>query len=167
MSKQAKSKQAKSKQAKSKLGKSKLAKSKLAKSKRAKSKLANGKFALRVGRSRSGKGVFASEEIPRGARIIEYIGRSVSEEETKHDNGKYFFWASKTKMIDGNIRANRARYINHSCRPNCRAEGPNGRIFIVARRRIKAGEELTYDYGREYFDKHIKPKGCRCVKCAA
>jgi uncharacterized protein len=124
-----------------------------------------GNFALKVGRSRTGRGVFALEDIPSGACIAEYVGRPVSEEEIKR-NGKYFFEISAKRTIDGNVPENRARYINHSCRPNCRAEGPNGRVFIMAKRRIKAGEELTYHYGKEYFEQLIEPKGCRCVKCA-
>ena len=123
------------------------------------------KFKLRVGRSRTGKGVFACEDIPKDACIVEYTGRVVSAKEKENDRGRYNFWVSATKMVNGNVRSNRARYINHSCRPNCTAEGPRGRVFILARRRIKAGEELTYNYGKEYFDAFIKPKGCRCAKC--
>jgi SET domain-containing protein len=129
-------------------------------------KYAAGNFELRVGRSRTGKGIFACEDIPKGACIIEYVGRDASPDEVKRDRGKYLFWVSDARMIDGNIRENRARYINHSCRPNCEADGPNGRIFIMARRKIRAGEELTYHYGKDYFDKFIVPKGCKCVKCA-
>ena len=126
-----------------------------------------GNFALRVGRSRTGRGVFTCEDIPKGACIVEYTGRKVTPEEMNSDRGKYLFWVSDTKMINGNIPENRARFINHSCAPNCRAEGPNGRVFIMARRRIKAGEELTYHYGKEYFDRLIKAKGCKCSKCAS
>ncbi len=82
------------------------------------------------------------------------------------DWGKYFFEVGKNHVIDGNIPSNIARYINHSCKPNCEADGPEGKVYIWALRKIKAGEELTYDYGEEYFDKHISPKGCRCHKCA-
>lgn len=81
-------------------------------------------------------------------------------------SGKYLFDVGKKITIDGNIPQNKARYINHSCRPNCEADGPPGRVFIFATRSIKPGEELTYDYGKEYFDEHIKPKGCRCDKCS-
>ncbi len=126
-----------------------------------------GNFKLHVGRSRAGRGVFACEDIPKGACIAEYIGTEVGPEEIKRDRGKYLFLVSNTRTINGNIRENRARFINHSCAPNCRAEGPNGRVFIIARRKIRAGEELTYHYGKEYFEKFIKPKGCRCLKCAA
>lgn len=123
-------------------------------------------YAVRVKRSASGKGLFAAEAIPKGARIIEYTGRKVSEAEQYRDNGKYLFWAGKNLMINGNIPSNTARYINHSCVPNCEADGPEGRVYIWALRNIKAGEELTYDYGEEYFERHIKPKGCRCPKHA-
>lgn len=131
------------------------------------SKYSVGDFSLRVRRSRAGRGLFALQDIPSGACILEYTGRPVSEKEQRRDRGKYLFWVSERQMIDGNIPSNRARYINHSCRPNCEAEGPPGRVFIMARRLIRAGEELTYDYGSEYFRKHIRPRGCRCEKCAS
>lgn len=121
-------------------------------------------FKLRVRRSSAGKGLFTEERIPKGACIIEYIGRPATLEEMARDEGKYLFWTGKTTMINGNIPENTARYINHSCVPNCEADGPPGRVFILARRAIKPGEELTYDYGKEYFEKHIQPKGCRCAK---
>ncbi len=130
-----------------------------------KSKYTPGGYALSVRRSSTGKGLFAEEDIPKGVCVIEYTGRVVSERKAIEDAGKYFFEVAKGKTIDGNIPSNLARYINHSCRPNCEAEGPSGKVFIFSRKRIKAGEELTYDYGKEYFDKHIKPKGCRCQKC--
>jgi uncharacterized protein len=132
-----------------------------------KSKYTPGNFKLRVRRAVVGKGLFAEETIPKGACIIEYTGRPVSPDEMERDNGKYLFWTSRKTMIDGNIPSNTARYINHSCRPNCEAEGPAGKVFIMARRNIKPGEELTYDYGKEYFNRHIKPYGCRCPKCLA
>ncbi len=123
------------------------------------------KFKLRTARGLSGKGIFALEEIPRGKRIIEYIGRSVPVEKQGSTTGRYLFWTGRKKMIDGNIKENVARFINHSCRPNCEADGPSGRVFIYSKRKIKAGEELTYDYGSEYFNDYIKPTGCRCEKC--
>ena len=122
-------------------------------------------FKLRVRKAATGRGLFAEEAIPKGACIIEYTGRPATLEEMARDEGKYLFWTGKTTMINGNIPANTARYINHSCAPNCEADGPPGRIFIVALRAIKPGEELTYDYGKEYFDKHLKPNGCQCTSC--
>ena len=121
-------------------------------------------YKLSVRRSKTGKGLFTEEVIPKGVCIIEYTGRVLSEKEAKESKGKYFFEVSETKMIDGNIPSNLARYINHSCVPNCEAIGPRGKVFIFSRKRIMAGTELTYNYGKEYFDVFIKPKGCRCEK---
>lgn len=122
---------------------------------------------LRVRKAASGKGLFAEETIPKGALVIEYVGRPATEREIRLDSGKYLFWISARRMINGNIPENKARYINHSCAPNCEATGPTGRIFIRSLRRINPGEEITYDYGDEYFNKHIKPKGCRCIQCSS
>jgi len=133
--------------------------------KKRRSKYTPGGYALRVRRSKAGKGLFAEEDIPKGVCIIEYTGRHVSEEVAARDNGKYLFEIGRNKTIDGNIPSNIARYINHSCAGNCEAIGPTGRIFIFSRKRIPAGTELSYDYGKEYFDRHIKPYGCHCAKC--
>ena len=125
-----------------------------------------GNFKLRVGRSKTGKGLFAEEKIPKGACIIEYIGKPVTGKEYETHPGKYLFETSKTTMIDGNIKENTAKYINHSCRPNCEIDIKQKRVFILAMRAIRAGEELNYDYDTEYFDAYIKPKGCKCNKCS-
>jgi len=122
-------------------------------------------FKLTVKRSHSGRGLFTEEPIPRGSCVIEYIGRNLSDKE-QEKSGKYFFWTSSKTMIDGNIPANRARFINHSCAPNCEVDLKDKRIYVFALRNIKAGEELNYDYDTEYFEEHIKPYGCRCAKCA-
>ncbi len=121
-------------------------------------------YKVRVGRADTGKGLYAEEDIPKGARIIEYTGKRVSEAKAIKDAGKYLFEVGKGVTIDGNIKSNIARYINHSCVPNCEADGPEGKVYIWALKKIKKGEELTYDYGEEYFDRHIRPKGCRCPK---
>ena len=68
-------------------------------------------------------------------------------------------------FIDGSPRANTARYINHSCRPNARAYRTGVRIWIWSIRDIVAGEEITYDYGKKYFEDFIAPVGCKCEKC--
>ncbi|MFA6278721.1 MAG: SET domain-containing protein-lysine N-methyltransferase [Candidatus Paceibacterota bacterium] len=124
-----------------------------------------GTYALRVGRSRTGLGMFAEEAIPRGACIIEYTGRPATPAEQKANRGKYLFWTSDSTMINGNIKENKARFINHSCAPNCEIDIRNRRIYVFAKKNIKASEELTYDYDTEYFDMHLKPKGCLCQKC--
>ena len=113
----------------------------------------------------AGKGVFAMEPIPKGKRIIEYIGKNIPVKKQQLVEGRYLFWTGRKKMIDGNIKENTARFINHSCRPNCEADGPRGHVYIYSLRKIKVGEELTYDYGKEYFRDYIKPVGCKCEKC--
>lgn len=122
-------------------------------------------YRLLVKRSSAGLGLFAGEAIPKGVCIIEYVGRVISKEENQTSRSKYLFEVNARKTIDGTARSNTARYINHSCRPNCEPEIHQGRVFIFSRRAIKAGEELGYDYGREYWDEHIKPHGCKCAKC--
>lgn len=124
-----------------------------------------GDYALRVGRSKTGLGLFATQPIPKGACVIEYIGRPVPRAEQYTSRSKYLFETGRNMMIDGNIKANTARYINHSCKPNCEAETKNHRIYIFALRNIKPGEELSYDYGEEYFNQYFKKGGCRCGKC--
>ncbi len=130
-----------------------------------KKKFEPGGYRLLVKRSSAGLGLFAGEPIPKGACIIEYVGRVISKEEHHTSRSKYLFEINARKTIDGTARTNTARYINHSCRPNCEPEIHQGRVFILSRRAIKEGEELSYDYGREYWDEHIKPYGCRCPKC--
>jgi uncharacterized protein len=125
-----------------------------------------GGFALKVRRSSAGMGLFAEEAIPKGACVIEYVGRMLEGEDWQGVNSKYLFEVNSRKTIDGSPRWNTARYINHSCRPNCEPEIYKNRVFIFAKRNIKAGEELAYNYGATYFDDFIKPFGCRCVKCA-
>lgn len=121
---------------------------------------------LQVKRSSAGLGLFATRPIKKGERIIEYFGREISKEEEFTSRSKYLFEISSRKTIDGTERRNFARYINHSCKPNCEPNIVKGRVFIDAIKNIKPGEELNYDYGEEYFDEHIKPFGCRCTKCA-
>jgi SET domain-containing protein len=118
-----------------------------------------------VKRSATGLGLFAVKSIPRGKRIIEYTGPRVPNEEVEKSNGKYFFGVNKRWSIDGRGRENIARYINHSCRPNAEAIISRGRVWIWSRRAIKPGEEICYDYGKEYFEGIIRQIGCKCRKC--
>lgn len=122
-------------------------------------------FVLKVKRSKAGLGLFAGEPIPKGACVIEYVGRTLEKGEDETITSQYLFEVSKTKTIDGGARSNTARYINHSCRPNCEIDIHKERVFILAKRNIKEGEELNYDYDTEFFEEYIKPKGCRCSKC--
>ncbi len=119
---------------------------------------------LHVKRGRSGLGLFAVDPIKKGAFIIEYTGPRLNETQTQKKSGKYLFSLGKVWTIDGSGRSNTARYINHSCiRTNCRPILYAQRIRFYATRNIKAGEELLYDYGKEYFDAFIGKK-CRCPK---
>jgi len=124
------------------------------------------RYSYFIKRTPHGLGFFTAEPIPAGKRIVEYTGPLLSNEEVdKRKNGKYFFGVNTKWSIDGTPRSNIARYINHSCRPNAEAIVSGRRVWIWSKRAIKAGEEISYNYGKEYFDVHIKPVGCKCVKC--
>jgi uncharacterized protein len=108
---------------------------------------------IRVGRSRiAGKGVFAKRKIPKGTRIIEYLGLRVpvSKFLVEISQGKapsiYAFRLNESFLIDGAVGGNEARFINHSCEPNCEAYVFDDRAYIYAMRDISRGEELTFDY---------------------
>jgi SET domain-containing protein len=121
-----------------------------------------------VKRSSAGLGLFANKEFTKGERVIEYTGETITEDEANRRGGKYLFELNDNWTIDGKDRDNVARYINHSCKPNCYPElsEDEKQVFIFTKRAIKVGEELTYNYGKFYFDKEIKPHGCRCVACS-
>ena len=125
-----------------------------------------GAYNLRIKRSKAGRGLFTLDQIPRGACIIEYIGRPATSMQIKENRGKYLFWTTKKTMIDGYIPGNRARFINHSCVPNCEIDIRNRRVYVFAMRKILTFEELTFDYDLEYFNEHIMPFGCVCKKCS-
>ena len=122
---------------------------------------------IKVKRSNAGLGLFADEEIPRDQLVVEYTGDRLTGDQADERGGKYLFEVTNDLVIDGKGRHNIARYINHSCRPNAYAEHDveEGRIYIRAKRKIKAGEEITYSYGKEYVDDIISQIGCRCLKC--
>lgn len=128
-------------------------------------KLSNESF--RVGRSRTGLGLFATRIIEKGEFIVEYDGPRITNAEVEGRlNTRYLFTVNSRWTIDGSPRWNKARYANHSCRPNAEAVQVRGRIQIKARKRIRPGDEITYNYGQSYFDAFIAPKGCLCAKCA-
>lgn len=110
---------------------------------------------FRVRRSRiHGRGVFAARRIRSGTRIIEYTGERVSHAEADRryadrpetDNHTFLFTVDSRTVIDAGIDGNDARWINHSCNPNCETLIENGRVYIEAIRSIQPGEELSYDY---------------------
>lgn len=120
-----------------------------------------------VKRSQAGLGLFATKEFKRGDFIIEYTGEHITTEEADRRGGKYLFILNKKTTVDGKGRENTARYINHSCKPNAEAETDEDeqKIRISARRKILPGEEISYDYGKEYCNEYIKPHGCKCAHC--
>ncbi len=122
-----------------------------------------------VKKSTAGLGIFAKADFKRGEFIIEYTGERITVEEADRRGGKYLFTVSKKYTIDGKGRENTARYLNHSCKPNAEAvlDEDALRVRIYAKKKILPGEEITYDYGKEYWDTHIKPFGCRCLACKA
>jgi uncharacterized protein len=118
-----------------------------------------------IKRTATGLGFFTLVAIPDDKKIIEYIGPILSREEADKKGGKYLMTIDEDHLIDGSPRSNAARYINHSCQPNAKSFRTGARVWIWSIRAIEAGEEITYDYGKNYFNDHIKPIGCKCVKC--
>ena len=124
-----------------------------------------------------GRGVFAIDTIARGERVIEYKGQRCSWDEAmeRPDSDPddpahtFLFELEDGRVIDARVRGNAARWINHSCAPNCITfEDDRGRVFIEARRTIKPGEELSYDY-RLIVDGRMSKKeresyACKCGK---
>ena len=123
---------------------------------------------VRIGRSGvHGRGLFATRALPKGTRIMEYVGERVTKKEGSRrtdrqwDQGRvYTFELSRRVDLDGSVRSNVARLANFSCEPNSESHNEGGRhIWIVATRAIKAGEEITYDYN---FPLVEPPPVCRC-----
>jgi uncharacterized protein len=121
---------------------------------------------LRIGRSKAGLGLFTRVPIRKGQFIIRYRGRKIRTETADDLDTRYLFEVNTRWTIDGATRRNTARYINHSCRPNAEVYFIKHVIRIRAIKNIKAGDEITYHYGRNYFQAFIKPVGCRCQPCA-
>ncbi|HVX90725.1 MAG TPA: SET domain-containing protein [Candidatus Paceibacterota bacterium] len=119
---------------------------------------------MTVRRSSAGLGMFATRPYKKGEFVIEYVGRVISKKEEETSRSKYLFEVTKNKTIDGKPSINPAGYLNHSCHPNCEADVKKGRVLITAIKHVRAGDELTWDYGKEYVGEHIAPYGCRCVK---
>ncbi len=133
----------------------------------------------RVGRSGvHGRGVFARRVIPAGTRVVQYLGEKITKAEAVRreeqrlqrlakggDGSVFIFELNRTHDLDGRIRANPARWINHSCAPNCESQQIRGRIWIVALRDIAAGEELNFDYGYSYAEWQHHPCRCGAARC--
>ena len=123
----------------------------------------------RVGRSRTGLGLFATKPIKKGTKIVRYFGPLLDSKKKKDDaiENKYLFELSSRWTIDGSVRKNVARYINHACKPNAESDvKPRKRkVVIRAIKNIEPGDEINYDYGTDYFKAYLKPIGCKCDAC--
>jgi uncharacterized protein len=123
-----------------------------------------------------GRGVFASRQVRKGTTILEYKGQRISWREAnarpdsnpRNPSHTFLFELDDGMVIDPSVAGNAARWINHSCDPNCESyEDDKGRIFIEARRTIRRGEELTYDYNLSVDGRLSKVErarfACRCL----
>ncbi|MBN9040720.1 MAG: SET domain-containing protein-lysine N-methyltransferase [Rhizobiales bacterium 62-47] len=123
----------------------------------------------RIGKSRTGLGLFATKPIKKGTKIIRYIGPMLDCNKKEDDaiENKYLFQMTKRWTIDGSVRKNIARYINHACRPNAESDVSARKRTVVIRaiKNIEPGQEINYDYGTDYFKEYLKPIGCKCDTC--
>jgi hypothetical protein len=129
----------------------------------------SGKKPYRVGRSKTGLGLFATRPIKKGTKIIRYFGPLLDSKKADELENKYLFEINNRWTIDGSVRKNIARYINHACRPNAESDvkSRERKVFIRAIKNIAPGEEINYDYGTDYFKIFLKPIGCKCATCEA
>ena len=123
-----------------------------------------------------GSGVFATKRIKKNTKIIEYIGEKIIKSEgdkrsakrikkylnSEIDGSVYIFELNKKYDIDGSPLYNKARYINHSCDPNCEVEIIDEKIWITAIKDIKKLDELSYDYGYEFDSDDFRDHICKC-----
>jgi len=123
-----------------------------------------------------GSGVFATQYIKKNTQIIQYIGKKVTRAEgnlrsekrlkkflnSEEDGSVYIFELNSKFDIDGSYLYNKARYINHSCNPNCEVDIKNDEIWISSIKNIKKGDELSYDYGFEFDEDDFMDHKCKC-----
>lgn len=126
-----------------------------------------GKYEIREAAPGVGQGLFAHERILADTFILEYTGTPIPTAEADVSKSRYLFEVDENWTLEGDVPTNLARFINHSCDPNTEAEIEDGKIMIYAIHTINPGEEITIDYGEEYFDEFIKPMGCRCSGCVS
>jgi SET domain-containing protein len=115
-----------------------------------------------------GTGAFAKRDLPKGLRILEYVGEKIDKQESacrcEADN-VYIFSLNDSTDVDGNVEWNPARLVNHSCAPNCEAQLDCDRIWLVTLREIKASEELTFNYGFDLEAYRDYPCRCGATEC--
>ncbi len=115
-----------------------------------------------------GTGGFATADIPKGTRLLEYVGERIDKQESlrrcESGNG-FIFSLNDLEDLDGDVDCNPARWLNHSCSPNCEAVAENEQIWLVALRAISTGEEITFDYGYDLVDYREHPCVCGAPNC--
>lgn len=115
------------------------------------------------------RGLFACQDLDAGSLLIEYVGIRISKmkaAELSLKQNSYIFTLNKDADLDGNVSWNPARFINHSCEPNCKAQQDHqDRIWIVSTRQIRRGEELTFNYGYDLKNFRKHPCGCGAPAC--
>lgn len=122
----------------------------------------------RIGRARTGLGLFATRPIKKNSRIAEYKGPLLGKKaaaKAEAGTNRYLYEINGRWTIDGTPRSNVARYANHSCNPNSETYNVKLRVFIRAMRNIKPGEEIVYDYGIDYLKNVIGRSNCLCSRC--
>jgi SET domain-containing protein len=115
-----------------------------------------------------GVGGFAKRNAPGGTRVIEYVGEKIDKKESLRRceaNNQYIFALNEREDLDGDVDWNPARFINHSCAPNCEIEWDGNHLWLVAMHNIKAGEEITFNYGYDLIDYKEYPCTCGAVEC--
>jgi len=115
-----------------------------------------------------GQGGFATRFMPKAARVIEYIGERITKAESRRRceaQNWFIFGLSEEFDLDGNVESNPARFLNHSCAPNCEAICEKDRLWIVALRDIRPGEEITFNYGYDLADYAEHPCQCGAPEC--
>ena len=123
---------------------------------------------FRIGRARTGLGLFATKLIKKNSRIAEYKGPLLGKkaaEKAEASTNRYLYEVNSRWTIDGTPRSNVARYANHSCNPNSETYNVKLRVFIRAMRDIKPGEEIVYNYGIDYLKNVIGRSNCLCSRC--
>ena len=125
-----------------------------------------GSRSFAVKRTATGLGLLTMLPVRAGQRLIEYVGPIVTTDVVEASRRKYFFRIDERYAVDGSARSNIARYINHSCRPNAEALIYGRRVWIYSKRAIRAGDQITLDYGEEYLNAHMSQVACKCEVCA-
>jgi len=123
---------------------------------------------FRLGRSRTGLGIFATRPIRKRTRIAEYKGPLIDNDEAvrrETRGNRYLYEINSRWTVDGTGRNNIARYFNHSCNPNAESMTIGKRIFIKSIKNIEPGDEIVYDYGTDYLKNVIGRSNCQCSRC--